>query len=275
MKKVLYILLVLCFSVGFASCSSSDEDGTHLSTDCESIKVSSKFLNSTFKIKTGEAWSIINNSDWVKIEKMSGIGDAEINFLCDTNDSDKERKATITIKTASSSKEISIIQTGIIYFKPGPFARFKSAKGVVDYVVDKNVIIPFRSGPIKIDDKAPELMYLGNRDKRPELRVILKVAEEPGQIPWDPAMTIFLNDAIENMTIEDAKESFLKPHCIYLGGVDFVDSNFSNINNENLKISRNGNIISYTFKNFKANNPYPSEHDFHVINGTLEFELID
>lgn len=275
MKKVLYILLVLCFSVGFASCSSSDEDGTSLNTDCESIKVSPKFLKSTFKFKTGEAWSIINNSDWVKIEKMSGIGDAEINFLCDTNDSDKERKATITIKTASSSKEISIIQTGIIYFKPGPFARLKSAKGVVDYVVNNNVIIPFRSGPIKIDDKAPELIYLGNRYNRPELKVILKVDEKLGDLPWEPAMTIFLNDAIENMTIEDAKESFLKPHCIYLGGVYGVDSTFSNVNNENLKISRNGNIISYTFKNFKASNPNPSQADFHVINGTLEFELID
>jgi hypothetical protein len=277
MKKVLYLLLVLSLSIGFASCSSDDDKDItpYLNIEDETIKIPYNSWTATIKIKTNEDWTIINNSDWGKIENKSGRGDVSILFSCWSNESSKERKATITIKTATFNKEVLIIQSGNNNFKQGTFAIVKSSTvyaknyhyGVYNPPYSGYISLPIYTGGVSYDT---ELSYKGNRDKKPVLEVCLSIKAQITSTSW---MTILLEDSKENMTIDEAVTSFLGPHYIAVGHNPYSGkATNSNVTNDNLIISKSGNVVTYQFNNFRT---VYNEAWSHILDGKMEFELIE
>lgn len=270
MKKVLYILLVLSLSVEFASCSSSDDD-PYLNIENESIIITHDDTGGKIKIKTNQKWIVINNSDWVDIRFISGEGSSSITFYCWRNELYKDRKATITIKTASFSKEISITQTGNLKFRPSTFAKLKSSNVFANCYhygryagSHSGYLNQYWTGSI------PELCYVENRDKKPVLEIYLSIEAQILSYGW---ITIFLNDASENMTIKEAKESFLKPYYVDYGSNPYSGKiTKPNVTNDNLITSKSDNIITYKFNKFRTVN---SEAWSYVLDGEMEFELIN
>lgn len=278
MKKVLYILLVISLSLEFASCSSSDDE-PYLNIENESVIITHDDTHGNIKIKTNQKWTIINNSDWLRTNaNESGNGNFSISYSCWPNELYKDRKATIIIKTESFYKEILITQTGNLKFRPGPFAILKSFKVFAKYNGSSHYrhsgyIISYREKPserllrfIGYPDEYPI-----TKNKKPILKATLGIE---GLEPYVFDFAIYLNNAKENMTIEDGIKSFLKPYNIYFDDTNAVVPTYSNVrDNVNLKTSRNGNIITYTFMNFQASaKNYSFAH--YTLDGIMEFELL-
>jgi len=274
MRKLLYILLTISLSFNFIGCSSDDDKyiEPYLNIENELIIVKPNDWRTEIAIKTNEEWIVTTSSDWCTITKNTGKGDSNITCLLQSNESSKERKATITIKTTSFNKEVSIIQNGDNSFKQGPFAILKSST-----VYAKNYhygtynppysgyVNPYWSGV-----KDTDISYKGNRDKKPVLEVFLSIKAQITSSSW---MTIFLNDSKENMTIEDATEYFLKPYYIVFGSNPYSGKiTNSNVTNENITISKSGNIITYQFNNFRT---VYNDAWSHILDGKMEFELIE
>lgn len=277
--------LFLFFSIFFlclTSCSSDDGYGDKGSHQTPYIIVEDtciapyEFMSTKqLKVKSSEKFEAINtnDSDWFRLVNFPEGGDSATVYVhCEENRSPKERKSVITIKTPSLSKEVILIQQGNL---EGDFAILKSSTLYADEYWGN--LRPEKSGSVKSfwwkTQYANKLDCLYPQGIHPEISVPLCFLDRY----FDTArwMTIYLTTN-QFISIEGLQEAFLNPYFICYENNPYKEEiTNSNITTENFRASKSGNIITYHFTNFKSPCGGRSQTYYNVINGTLEFELIE
>lgn len=265
MKKLLFILSTILL---FASCSSDDENSSpYLNVESESITIPYNQSATTIKIDTNEDWFITNSSDWGELSKTKGTGKATIIFTCLTNELSKNKTTTLTIKTNSSSKNITITQEKNNNLRQGDFVKIISSTTDVDIYlgnsynhrgkIQENQIIKYNGSISKF---SINLFSCSNLSINYNFGVFLY---------------IYLKNYDPTIGLEKVKSDFKTPHFIGLyqspTNTDKFNPENSNITQDNFSATILNNKITYTFKNFKTGNTTGWNY---VLNGMLVMEFL-
>lgn len=84
-----------------------------LGVSTESLSFTSRCAEQSISFQTEGSWTVVTNSDWIKLSQEEGYGDCSISIMVDELMSAKDRNGYVIIKDQSSQeKKISINQKG-------------------------------------------------------------------------------------------------------------------------------------------------------------------
>lgn len=121
MKKHCKFLLATLFSLFIlGACSSGDDDTTEpapkpqpdqLTISTTELEAEANGGSGTLSFTTNKSWAASSDQTWCKLDKTSGnAGNITINLTFETNPTEKERTAQITITAGTASAQATVKQ---------------------------------------------------------------------------------------------------------------------------------------------------------------------
>lgn len=120
MKKHYKFLLTALFSLILLGACSPDDDTTGSTTKPEADKVIISTTNltaeaygstGTLTFTTNKSWTASSDKTWCKLDKTSGnAGNSTINLTFESNPTEEERTAQITITAGTASAQATVTQ---------------------------------------------------------------------------------------------------------------------------------------------------------------------
>lgn len=100
------MLFVFCFLV--ISCEKEDD---YLSLSVDELVAPVAGVETSFTIHSNSSWSLVVADSWVKVDQVSGYGDATVTVTIDPNLSQSDRNITLPVSSGTMQKNISITQS--------------------------------------------------------------------------------------------------------------------------------------------------------------------
>lgn len=109
MKKVLFLGVLLAL---LTACGSDDDDPTPaLNVSTGEVILEVENAETTIDVKSNVAWSAVSAAtDWCTVSPASGSNDGKLTIKATTNPDMKERSTTVTVKSSTLEKVITVKQ---------------------------------------------------------------------------------------------------------------------------------------------------------------------
>ncbi len=109
MKKLIALSILAC--AVFSACSSDDDDPT-LKVSLDNVEIESAGGSAKVSISSNETWevTIADGAEWCSVSPTSGSGNGTLTLTVEANGLLEERTTQATVKGATLTKTISIVQ---------------------------------------------------------------------------------------------------------------------------------------------------------------------
>ena len=106
------MMMVATLSVGFASCSSDDEDNDEVSVSMPSVSLSESGGSQTIQIMSNTKWTVSGAQGWLTVSPMQGSGNGSVTITANANTDNNSRNCTLYVNAGDAMTQINVYQPG-------------------------------------------------------------------------------------------------------------------------------------------------------------------
>lgn len=263
MKK-LFLLLALCMSLLW-SCSDDDDNGGSPQYPVYKYFAAKNTGGFLLEDKYTEV-EVEAGVSWIKVQSAQIYDERYYIYEYEVlpNPEPYSRSALVQFKSATKTHIIKVVQAGD--FKLGELGEVRTENLEMDKYFDKTPT-PIENGTLGFSDGSEPFYFYGHGDDRVYSPIFFRYDRKDS---YASGMFVYVRFEYEENTSVAPTIEMAKPHYLNPNYIGFSIGAKSNVNKDNLTVTRNGNQIIYTFKDFRIEN---NADTYFLMNGKLIFEF--